>query len=290
MDIPPPPFEEEDIDAEAESPKVCPIYVISGSMGTVGEQLARTVLSQFMINVPVKIVRRVHHLSRIKEVIEQAAQNRGIILHTIVNADMRQATLDLIAEKKVFAIDMVGPLIEHLNEVLGQEAIGQPGLYRQLHETYYRRIEAIGFTRAHDDGMNYQGWKEAEIVLVGVSRVGKTPLSLYLSMLGWKVANVPLVPGVPPRQELFELERQRVIGLKIDPTELLKHRQHRQKGLGVRGKSDYNNPTKLYEEIEAARLVFRKGGFKVVDVTNKPIETSAGQIIMMVARHSKFLV
>ena len=288
MDINPKPFENEEFTSDITDPEVPPIYVVSGSMGTLGEQLARTVLPQFQgANVPVKMIRRIQHLSQVEEIVEQAAQTNGTILHTFANPDMRSAMIRLAEEKNVVAIDIVGPLIERLTEILGQEPIGKPGLYHQLHETYFKRIKAIEFTLAHDDGMNHQGWSDAEIVLVGLSRVGKTPLSVYLSMLGWKVANIPLVPGVSPYQELFALDRRRVIGLKIDPIELLAFRKHRQLSLGVRGKSNYNNPSKLYDEMNAARKVFRKGGFKVIDVTNKPIETTAGQVVRTITRHFK---
>jgi regulator of PEP synthase PpsR (kinase-PPPase family) len=216
--------------------------------------------------------------------VEQAARTGGTIVHTLTNSALRYQMIDLARKKNVAAIDLVGPLIERLAEVLAQEPVGKPGLYRQMNLAYFKRVEAIEFTLAYDDGKNFRKWEEAEIVLVGPSRVGKTPLSLFLSMQGWKVANVPLVPGVPPRQKLFELDRRRVIGLKIDPAELLAHRQYRQSNLGVGGSSDYNDPVKLFEEVEAAQQVYRRGRFKVIDVTNKPIETSAAQVITAVTR------
>ena len=265
-----------------------PIYVVSGSMGYLGEQLARTIIPQFQgIRVPIVMRQRVQHLSEIENVVDQAIQTGGTILHTIANSDLRSAMIELAREKNVVAIDIIGPLIERLSTVLGQEPAGKPGLYRELHENYFKRIEALEFTLAHDDGKNYQGWGDAEIILVGLSRVGKTPLSVYLSMLGWKVANIPLVPGISPRSELFDLDRRRVIGLKIEASILLEHRQYRQRNLGVRGKSDYNDLAKLYEETQEARLNFRKGGFKVIDVTNKPIETTAGQISTLITRRFK---
>ena len=281
-------LEDGELVSDAVGSEAPPVYVVSGSTGTLGEQMARTVLPQFQdAIVPIEIVPRVQHFSQIEAIVDQAAQTNGTILHTLTNQDLRYAMIRLAEEKNVAAIDVVGPYIERLTEVLGIEPIGQPGLYRQLNETYFKRIEAIEFTLAHDDGMHYEEWKNAEIVLVGLSRVGKTPLSVYLSIQGWKVANVPLVPGVPPRQELFELDWRRVIGLKIDPIELRTHREHRQRVLGVRGKSDYDNPAKLYDETKAARKIFRKGGFKVIDVTNKPIETTAGQVVVAVTRHFK---
>ncbi len=272
---------------EADDKKVTPppIYIVSGNVGALGEQAVRTILPQFPeVQVPIEIVRYVRQLSEIEAVIDQAARTGGTIVHTLTNSALRYQMIDLARKKNVAAVDLVGPLIERLVKVLGEEPVGKPGLYREMNLAYFKRVEAIDFTLAHDDGKHFQGWTEAEIVLVGPSRVGKTPLGLFLSMQGWKVANVPLVPGVPPRPDLFELDRRRVIGLKVEPAELLAHRQYRQSSLGVGGQSDYDNPVKLYDEIEAAQQVYRQGRFKVIDVTNKPIETSAIQVITAVTR------
>jgi regulator of PEP synthase PpsR (kinase-PPPase family) len=265
-----------------------PVYIVSGSMGASGEQLVRTILAQFEnVHVPVKIVPRIHDQDQIERVVKKAASNNGIIVHTLVNSDLRRAMIDQAKAQNVFALDMVGPLIEHLVDLLDQVPIGKPGLYRQLHESYFKRIEAIEFTTLLDDGMHYEKWREAEIVLVGISRVGKTPLSLYLSILGWKVANVPLLPDVPPPEELFRLDRRRVIGLTIDPSQLLLHRQHRQRSLGVSGSSSYTDPVKIYEDLEEARRIFRRGGFPAIDITDKPIETCADEIIATINRRLK---
>lgn len=262
-----------------------PIYIVSGNVGALGEQAVRTILPQFPgVDVPIELVPQARHFSEIEAVVDRALQTGGTIVHTLTNSTLRYQMIELARKKNVAAIDIVGPLTERLAEVLEQEPVGKPGLYRQMNLAYFERVEAIDFTLAHDDGKNFQTWDEAEIVLVGPSRVGKTPLGLFLSMKGWKVANVPLVPGVPPHRKLFELDRRRVIGLQIDPAELLAHRQYRQNSLGVKGQSDYDDPVKLYEEVEAAQRVFRQGRFKVIDVTNKPIETSATQVITAVTR------
>lgn len=265
-----------------------PIYVVSGGLGASGEQLVRTVLAQFQnVSVPVKIIGRVNHPQQVEQAVAQAAAAEGTIVHTMVNPALRQLLVDLADEQKVKTIDLAGPLLNHLSDLLQQQPVGQPGLYRHLHETYFKRIEAIEFTRELDDGVNRQRWVEAEIVLVGVSRVGKTPLSLYLSMLGWKVVNVPLVINIPPPAELFELDRRRVIGLNVDPAQLLTHRQHRQRQLGAGGRTDYTDPVKLYEEVEVARKLFRRAGFRELDVTDKPIETIADEIITIITRQLK---
>ncbi len=270
------------------NPSNAPVYIISGGMGALGEQLVRSTLAQFHgVDVPIKIYARVHHMNQAKTAVDEAAATGGTIVHTLVNAEIRQAVIEMAQEKQLAAIDGIGPFLDHMSTVLNQEPSGKPGLYRQLHETYFKRITAIEFTMAHDDGVNYNRWHQADIVLTGVSRVGKTPISIYLSMLGWKVANIPLIANIPPHEALFQLDRRRVVGLVIDPNQLLQHRKHRQSSLGVKGRSPYVDPTKIYRELEAARKIFRRGGFRTIDVSNKPIETSADQIVELVSRRLK---
>lgn len=265
-----------------------PIYVVSGGQGVSGEQLARTALAQFEdVDMPVIIVSGVREVSQIADAVNRAARDNGTIVHTLVDARLRQAMIDLARESNVVAIDLMGHLLARLTAVLGREPRGQPGLYRQLRQAYYDRMAAIEFAVAHDDGRNAQDLPQAEIVLAGVSRVGKTPLSMYLSILGWKVANVPLVQGIDPPAELFEIDPRRAVGLTVDPEHLLNHRQRRQRRMGLADAGRYADPAQVYEEVEAARRLFRRAGFAILDVTDKPIEESADEIIAIVTRRLK---
>jgi regulator of PEP synthase PpsR (kinase-PPPase family) len=262
-----------------------PIYIVSGGVGASGEQLVLTVLAQFPdFRVPVITVGNVRQVEQIEEVVSQAVKTGGTIAHTLVERHLRNALIQLAQARGVVAIDLMGPLLSRLADTLGQQPLGQPGLYRRLNLAYFERVAAIDFALAYDDGRNSQGWPLADIVLVGASRVGKTPLSMYLSVLGWKVANLPLVPGVPPKPELYQLDRRRVVGLHLEPDQLLIHRQQRQRQLGAPGPSAYADAAAILEEVETARMVFKQGGFSVVDVTHKPIETSADEIIRLITR------
>ena len=264
-----------------------PIYIVSGGIAASGEQLVRTALAQFPESrVPVITVGHVRHLEQIEDAVTQAVATGGTIVHTLVEAPLRGALVQLSQQQGVAAIDLMGPLLSRLTETLGQDPIGHPGLYRQLHQMYFDRVAAIEFSLAHDDGQRSEDWPLADIVLAGVSRVGKTPLSVYLSVLGWKVANAPLVPGVAPTSDLLQLDRQRVIGLTIEPGQLLVHRQRRQRRLGAPGPSTYTDPHAILEEMKAAHDMFRRGGFSVIDVTDKPIETSAQEIIALITRRT----
>jgi hypothetical protein len=263
-----------------------PIYVVSGGVGASGEQLVQTVLAQFPDHhMPVITLGNVRQVTQIKRVIAQAKQAGGIIAHTLVDDRLRGMLTDLARAEDVVALDLMGPLLSRVENVLDRKALGQPGLYRQFHRAYYERVSAIEFTMAHDDGQHPAGWPQADIVLTGVSRAGKTPLSMYLAVLGWKVANIPLVPEVPPPPEMFKLDRHRVIGLTIRPDQLIVFREQRYHQLGVPVPMDYTDPRRLGAEVQAALRVFRRGRFAVIDVTDKPIETSADEIIKLIELH-----
>jgi len=264
------------------------IYIVSGGEGASGDQLVQTVLAQFPDHrVNVVVVGSVRSVDQIEEVVSQARETGGLIVHTLVDAQLRNVLVELARQRGVVAIDLVGAVLAWLTETLGQDPLAHPGLYRKLHRDYFERVDAIEYTMAHDDGKDPAGWHMAEIVLVGVSRTGKTPLSLYLSVLGWKVANVPVVLGVPESPELVRLDRCRVVGLTIEPGQLLVHRKQRQIRLGAPGFSAYVDPTAVYEEIKNALQRFHEGGFSIIDVTDKTIETSADEIIRLVTRQVK---
>lgn len=261
-----------------------PIYVLSGGTGATGELLARTVLAQFRdVQAEIIILPNMQTPAQVEEVIARAQADGGSILHTMINAELHQLTVELARKRGVFAFDLAGPIMEHLSEQLGQKPIGVPGLYRESNIAYFRRVEAIEFTVAHDDGKRVDELNKADIVILGVSRCGKTPLSMYLSMLGWKVANVPIVPGVDPPSSLRECDRRRVVALMIDPQRLMAHRRWRQQNMGV-GEGSYTDKANVLEELRQYQHFVYRSGFTVFDVTDKPIETSGEEVVQLVAK------
>lgn len=267
----------------AEQPS--PIYVVSGGTGASGEQVVYTVLAQFPdCGVPVVTIAHVHQRAQVEDAIARAAATGGTIVHTMVERSLRRLLVARAEEHGIVAIDLMGPLLEHLSAVLGAQPLENPGLYRRLNQAYFERVSAIDYAMAHDDGKDPAGWAEAEIVLVGVSRVGKTPLSMYLAVLGWRPANVPLIPEVEPPAALFELDRRRVIGLTMDPVQLVSHRRERRRRLGAPGLEAYTDLGRVAEEMEAARRLYRRAGFSVIDVTDKPIEASANDVADLITR------
>ncbi len=257
-----------------------PVYVVSGGNGASGEQLVETVLVQFPdFQIPIIKMTHIRQREKIEEIVAKTQATNGTIVHTLVDKDLREFLVNRGNENNVATIDLMGPLFERLIHLLGQKPKEQPGLYRRLRQSYFDRVEAIEFTMNHDDGKNPQGLLRADLVLTGVSRSGKTPLSMFLAVLGWKVANVPIIPDSPIPPELFKIDRRRVFGLDIDYERLMIHRRKRQENMRLISTSSYTNPRAVFEEIEAAKKIFKKHGFAVIQVTDKSIETSAGELI-----------
>lgn len=267
-----------------------PIYVISGGVGASGEQVVHTVLAQFPgSDVPVITVANVRQESQVETLIQQAKQNGAAIVHTLVERHLHDYLISRAQELQIPAFDLMGDLLSWIATATGHQPAEKPGLYRRLHQDYFERVSAIEYTMAHDDGKHPQGWQQADMLLVGVSRAGKTPLSLYLSVLGWKVANVPFVTGINLSPEILKLDPRRVIGLTIDPGQLLIHRQKRQIRLGAPGHTEYTDPVAIQDEIDAALMFCRQHDFSVINVTDKSIETSADEIIRLMARRFESL-
>ncbi len=257
-----------------------PIYLVSGASGSSGSQIIETVLAQFpKIQVPLIKMTHVRRRAQIKEIMEKALKTGGTVVHTLVDPEMRKALVLQGEKQKIATIDLMGNLLDHLSDVLGTPPVGKPGLYRKLRKDYFDRISAIEYTIKHDDGQMAQDLSSSDIVLTGVSRSGKTPLSMYLAVHGWKVANIPLIINVPPPPELFRIDRKCVIGLTISYEDLMMHRKKRQEKMGPVGPSTYTDRFSVLEELEAARKICKKGRFHVISVTGKPIESIADEII-----------
>jgi [pyruvate, water dikinase]-phosphate phosphotransferase / [pyruvate, water dikinase] kinase len=262
------------------------VYIISGGAGTSASLLVNTVLAQFPdSNLHLVPVPRVRQIGQIEEIVHRAVQNNGTLIHTLVDPRLRQKLCELAHQHELVEIDLVGCMMERFTDITQQEPLVEPGLYRRLNRAYFARVEAIEYTMNHDDGREPSKWKEADMIILGPSRAGKTPLSMYLSVMGWKVANLPLITGRPIPAELQEIDKRRIIGLMIEAGQLLIHRQQRQQNLGTSGLSAYADPNSIYEEVENAKKLYRKGAYSVVNVTDKPIEASANEIIRIITRH-----
>lgn len=261
-----------------------PIFIVSGGRGFAGNQLVQSLLVQFpQAKIPVKVEAQVRTDEQIEGVVDRALRSDGVIVHTMVDQRLRGVLRRRCRENGVREFDLVSGLENHLMELLHVKPINEPGLYRKLHQSYYDRIEALEFTVSCDDGLNTRLLRKADIILAGVSRSGKTPLSMYMTMFGWKVANVPIVKHIAPPPELFSVDRRRVFGLSISAVDLITHRRKRMQNYPSLEDAEYVNPEKVKEELDCALSIFRKGGFSIIDVSHKPIEATANEIIALMS-------
>jgi regulator of PEP synthase PpsR (kinase-PPPase family) len=258
------------------------IFVVSGGAGASGELLLETLLAQFpREHAQVTVFPYVHTPAQVEDVVSSAAEARAFVVHTMVDGELRRHLRETACEREVTNVDLVGELLAQLSQHLALQPLGQPGRYREYRNDYFRRIEAIEYTVKHDDGQHVDEFDEADIVLLGVSRVGKTPLSVYLSLEGWKTANYPVVEQTPLPVEILEIPPARVVGLTLTPAQLVRFRLSRQQKLGLLG-GDYVDLQRVIEEVRAANHMFAQHGFLTVDVTDKPLEAISEEVVAAV--------
>jgi len=256
------------------------VYIISDSIGETAEMVVRAATSQFDSGkIEIRRIPNVGDTDTIDRVIEQAVENKALIAYTLVLPELRDYLMQKAAAAGIITVDILSPIIDAVEKSTGLVPHREPGILRKVDEVYFRRVEAIEFAVRYDDGKDPRGITLADIVLVGVSRTSKTPLSMYLAHKRIKVANVPLVPEVTPPDELFQVEKGRLIGLTIDPQQLLSIRKERLKTLGLMADANYANESRILEEMEFAHKVMRKLGCPVIDVTNKAVEETSSKIL-----------
>jgi regulator of PEP synthase PpsR (kinase-PPPase family) len=260
------------------------LHLLSDSTGETLEMIAKAALAQFddaeVIRHFWPMVRSRQHLDRI---VAELAESPGLVLYTLVNAETRtwlEERCRAMGLPHVAALDAVTAALE---DRLGQEAKARPGRQHAMDEAYFARVDAIHFTIAHDDGIGWENWEEADIVLAGVSRTSKTPTSIYLANRGFKVANIPLVIESPPPQSLFELRRPLVVGLTTAPKRLIEIRRNRLLSLNETTETAYVDEEKVEREVAFARRLFADNGWPVIDVTRRSIEETAAAIIRLMA-------
>ena len=256
------------------------IYVVSGGKGVTGHTIVQTLIIQYPENrLKVKIIAEVRTEKKIIDAIKKVKEANGILSHTMVNSDLRIFLIEECKKQQVKQADLMGGLANIIENDFGLQSVNTPGLYHKINAQYYKRIEAMEYTLKHDDGLNTQNLHDADIVVTGVSRCGKTPLSVYMSMSGWKVANVPLIKGIDPPKELFEIDKNRVFGLNINLNHLVIQREKRLNRFGNLSHMNYVDSKLVGKELQYADFLFKRGGFTKINITNKAIESTANEII-----------
>jgi len=260
-----------------------PIFIVSGGSGETGLRMVQAALTQFTHgeDVTVRRFQNVRSKEDMDRILGMALEKRAVIVHTTVSHDLRAHLQDRCTELGLTQIDLFGNLLDTLSIYLSERPEERPGMFHKVDDKYFRRIEAIEFALKYDDGQDVSGVPDADIVLVGLSRTSKTPLSMYLAMEGHKVMNVPLVPGVALPKALDEIPQGRVVGLTIQPERLQEIRLHRMKRLGGAGTADaYADLGHIFEELAYADAIFKAHRrWPVLDVTGRSIEETAGLVL-----------
>ncbi len=258
------------------------LHLLSDSTGETLEMIVKAALAQFEDADVVRhfwpMVRSGQHLNRI---MGDIADNPGLVLFTLVDSETRDQLEEQCRTLGIPAIAALDAVTNALEVMLGREARGRPGRQHQLNDAYFARVEAISYTIAHDDGMAWEDWEEADIVLAGVSRTSKTPTSIYLANRGYKTANIPIVAESPPPTALFGLRRPLVVGLTTAPERLVQVRRNRLLTLNQAPDTSYVNAERVQQEVKYARRMFADNGWPVIDVTRRSIEETAAAIMKL---------
>lgn len=260
------------------------IYVLSDSLGNTATDVVRAALAQFDLEINEYSIKKIPGILKKEQIDEIMVDIRGedIIVQTIVLKELAEYTRDEAAKKGVVLIDVLTELLGVIAEKTNKQIKNRPGEIRKLGETYFRRVDALEFAVRYDDGKDINGILEADIVILGVSRTSKTPLSMYLANKNLKVMNLPLVPEVSLPKILFEIDNRKIIGLTTSIEHLNGVREERMKSLGVFGDNNYAEEMRIFEELEYAIEVMKKLNCPIINVENKAIEETAEIIINIV--------
>lgn len=263
------------------------VFVVSDSLGETAHRVAHAAASQFGNAMDFRRVSYVSTREALDEVAEEAKGLRALVVHTLVLPEFRAHINERCRAEGIAAIDILGPMMDGLSTICETQPKLQPGLIYQLDEEYFREVEAVEFAVKYDDGKDPHGLLKAEIVLLGVSRTSKTPLSMYLAHRGYRVANVPLVPEVSPPDEIYLVPRDRIFGLTIRAEELQSIRQERLKALGLASNASYASFERINEELRYGEGIMRAAGCRIIDVTKRAVEETASKIIDYYKRRDK---
>jgi len=235
--------------------------------------------------VEVVTLPHVRTFEQIEAILDRADQARGVVVYTMVAAEFRQRIYELGRLKGVPTVDILGPVLTRFSDILEISPLAQPGLFHQLDQAYFKRIEAVDYTIKHDDGVGLATLDQAEIVLLGVSRTSKTPVSIYLAYRGWKAANVPVVLDQPLPEELCHVDPRRVVALTINPDRLQLIRQERARHQRAGALDVYTDPLLIDDEVAYGLRLYRRHGWPIVDVTFRSIEETATEAARIMFSH-----
>lgn len=264
--------------------QVLKLIVISDGTGETASGMARAAMTQFKDReVFFTRYKNVRTKEQIEAIFTEAAIHHDMVVYTIVSKELRKFISQISQKKHVRAVDLMGPVLTAFSNFFHQEPLAEPGLMHAVNDDYFQRVAAMEFTLNHDDGRNLNSLHLADVVLVGISRTSKTPLSMYLSLRGIKVVNVPIVMGINAPKELKEVDQRKIFALTIDPEALQEIRKNRLTNLGAgQHQGAYAEYNRVVDEIEWANTIFKENKrWPVFNVTDKAVEEIASEIMRL---------
>lgn len=257
------------------------IFLLSDATGETAETIVTAAMTQFP-DEPTQLLRysNVRTQAQVLGHIKEIKRKQGMVFYTFVDRELSAFIEQECKVRDIVCLDLIGPLLHKMAYFFGHSPQGTPGLLHEVGEEYYQRMEAMEFALKYDDGQIVRHLDEADIILVGVSRTSKTPLSIYLSCRGWKVANIPLVMDVGINPELREADPGKVVGLFLDVRRLIERRAARLKSIGQERPTNYIDHDAVKQELRWARAQCRDHGWATVTVTGKSVEETAHEVLV----------
>jgi regulator of PEP synthase PpsR (kinase-PPPase family) len=256
-------------------------YLLSDGTGETAEIIINAAVAQFRKdNVSVERMGHILAGSQVSGILDHAEKKHSLIFYTFVDRDLAAFTDSECKKRGIDCLDLMSPILRKLTTFFGHSPEGTPGILHGVGEEYFQRMEAMEFALKNDDGRSLDHLEEADIVLVGVSRSSKTPLSIYLSVRGYKVVNIPLVKGINLPAPLLQADPKKVAGLFLDVKQLVERREVRVETLGVAPTTDYIDYEAVQNELRWARSLCRDHGWAVVHVTGKSVEETAHEVLV----------
>lgn len=256
------------------------ITICSDSVGETAEHVVRATMKQFTgHDVQLRRIGQIKQEDEIRTIMEEVSRIGGFVAYTLVQPELREMMRSEAIRLGIRAVDIMGPMMQAYIDTFHDSPSRKPGLLHQMDDNYFRRMEAIEYSVQYDNSQDAKSLLEADIVLLGVSRTSKTPLSIFLGHKGYKTANVLIVPEMKPPKELFQIPRNRVVLLTMDAQQLHKVRSERLKTLGLPSGASYTTMERIQEELSCAHALAEQLGSPIIDVTDKAIEETAGMIL-----------
>jgi len=268
--------------AEAEQ-RVPEIFLVSDHTGETAASAARAAMSQFRTRWRYRFFGEIREESQVLRMMELARDLGAIVLYTLSRDTIAEAIRRRGSEMGIPVVDLLGPVMDTVASFYQLKREFRPGPQHGFTDEHFRRVDAVEFAVRHDDGTNLRTLYEADIVLTGVSRTSKTPVSMYLAQRGYKTGNVPLVPDIDPPGELLDIDPRRVFGLTLDPATLVAIRRARLRSLPSLARLAYADPEVVATELHWAQRFFRTRGWRSVDISGKAVEENASRILELLA-------